>query len=157
MKRLLVTMGGVGYLPASGTWASLLTCLILWPMLAWVGAMEQNILAGCGVVLFSVLNIWLGPWAIREFGDKDPGKFVLDEAAGICLSVLFLPARMGWSGVGITLAAAFLAFRVFDITKPPPARQLEHLPLGWGILMDDLAAGVYANLVCQVVLRWVVV
>ena len=64
------------------------------------------------------------------------------------------PARTGW-GTGINLAAAFLAFRIFDITKPPPARQLERLPAGWGILLDDLAAAVYANLVCQVLLRWV--
>jgi phosphatidylglycerophosphatase A len=106
------------------------------------------------LVLFSVLNVGMAPWAIKEFGNKDPGKFVLDEAAGICLTILFLPMRTGW-GAGIALAAAFVAFRIFDITKPPPARQLEGLPMGWGILMDDLAAGVYANLVCQVVLRWV--
>jgi phosphatidylglycerophosphatase A len=154
MKRWIVTMGGVGYLPASGTFASLLTCLLLWPALAWGGFGEQNLVAIAGLVLFSALNIGLAPWAIKEFGDKDPGKFVLDEAAGICLSILFLPTRAGW-GTGINLAAAFLAFRIFDITKPPPARQLESLPEGWGILLDDLAAAVYANLVCQVVLRLV--
>jgi phosphatidylglycerophosphatase A len=153
MKRWIVTMAGVGYLPASGTWASLLTCLILWPALAWGGSLEQNAVALGGLISFSALDIALAPWAIAHFGDRDPGKFVLDEAAGICLSVLFLPTRTGW-GVGITLAAAFLAFRVFDITKPPPARQLESLPAGWGILLDDLAAAVYANLVCQLVLRF---
>jgi phosphatidylglycerophosphatase A len=155
MKRWIVTMCGVGYLPASGTFASLLTCLLLWPALAWGGMFEQNAVAIMGLVLFSALNIALAPWAIKEFGDKDPGKFVLDEAAGICLSILFLPIRTSW-GTGINLAAAFLAFRIFDITKPPPATQLESLPTGWGILLDDLAAAVYANLVCQVVLRWIV-
>jgi phosphatidylglycerophosphatase A len=154
MKRWIVTLGGVGYLPASGTFASLLTCLVLWPILACVGPAAQNVVALVGLGFFCVLSIALAPWAIREFGDKDPGKFVLDEAAGICLSILFLPARTGW-GTGINLAAAFLAFRIFDITKPPPARQLERLPAGWGILLDDLAAAVYANLVCQVLLRWV--
>jgi phosphatidylglycerophosphatase A len=154
MKRWIVTMGGVGYLPASGTFASLLTCLVLWPILANVGPVAQNDVALVGLGFFSVLSIALAPWAIREFGDKDPGQFVLDEAAGICLSILFLPARTGWA-TGINLLAAFLAFRIFDITKPPPARQLERLPAGWGILLDDLAAAVYANLVCQVLLRWV--
>jgi phosphatidylglycerophosphatase A len=147
-------MGGVGYLPASGTFASLLTCLLLWPLLAWGNPLSQLAVAIGGTILFSVLNVGLAPWAIVEFGDKDPGRFVLDEAAGICLTILLLPARSGWD-VGINLAAAFLAFRVFDITKPPPCKRLEHLPLGWGILMDDLMAAVYANLVCQVFLRWV--
>lgn len=153
MKRWIVTMGGVGYLSASGTFASLLTCLLLWPLLAWADSWGQMAVAIVGTILFSVLNITMAPWAIREFGDKDPSRFVLDEAAGICLTILLLPARTGWEA-GITLAAAFLAFRVFDISKPPPARQLESLPKGWGILMDDLAAAIYANLVCQVLLRW---
>ena len=147
-------MGGVGYLPASGTWASLLTCLILWPILAGLGPFGQNAVALGGMLFFCAPNIYLAPAAIREFGDKDPGQFVLDEAAGICLSIFLLPARMGW-GIGINLAAAFVAFRLFDITKPPPCRRLEKLPLGWGILCDDLMAAVYANLVCQVLLRFV--
>ncbi|MGD0768773.1 MAG: phosphatidylglycerophosphatase A [Tepidisphaeraceae bacterium] len=154
MKRWIVTLGGVGYLPASGTFASLLTCLVLWPILACVGPVAQNAAALVGLGFFSVLNIGLAPWAIREFGDKDPGQFVLDEGAGICLSILLLPARTGWA-TGINLMAAFLAFRIFDITKPPPCRQLERLPAGWGILLDDLAAAIYANLACQVLLRWV--
>jgi phosphatidylglycerophosphatase A len=58
-------------------------------------------------------------------------------------------------GLPLTLLLAFAAFRLFDVTKPPPARQLEHLPAGWGILMDDLAAAVYANLLCQIILRLV--
>jgi phosphatidylglycerophosphatase A len=53
----------------------------------------------------------------------------------------------------LTLAVAFAAFRLFDVTKPPPARQLEKLPGGWGILLDDLAAAVYANILCQIALR----
>jgi phosphatidylglycerophosphatase A len=146
-------MGGVGYLPASGTFASLLTCLLLWPLLAWASPTKQIIIAIAGTILFSTLNIALAPWAIAEFQSDDPGKFVLDEAAGICLTILLLPPRTGWSA-GITLAAAFIAFRIFDITKIPPAKQLENLPGGWGILMDDLAAAVYANLACQIVLRW---
>jgi phosphatidylglycerophosphatase A len=147
-------MGGVGYLPASGTFASMLTCLLLWPLLAWANFFGQVAVAVGGTILFSALNVGLAPWAIAEFGDKDPSRFVLDEAAGICLTILLLPARGGWD-VGINLAAAFVAFRVFDVTKPPPCKRLEHLPLGWGILCDDLMAAVYANLVCQVLLRYV--
>ena len=79
--------------------------------------------------------------------------FGLDEAAGICLTLLLLPPRDGW-GLFFTLAVAFAAFRLFDVTKPPPARALEKLPAGWGILCDDLAAAVYANLLCQILLRF---
>lgn len=107
-------------------------------------------LAG-GVVVCSALTVWLGPWAKAHFGKGDPGPFVLDEAAGICVTLLAQPAtdgHMAW-----TIAAAFAAFRVFDVLKPPPVRQLEKLPRGWGVLADDLMAGVYANVACQLVLR----
>ena len=76
--------------------------------------------------------------------------FVLDEVAGICLSNLFLPVVSLKS-----IAMAFVAFRIFDVIKPPPCRQLETLPAGWGILCDDLAAAVYANILCQIVVRMV--
>ena len=154
MEKWFVTLGGIGYLPASGTFASFATCLALWPMLI----LTQSSLAGqtavlvIGLLVFSWLNVMLGPWLVAFFGKKDPGECVLDEAAGICLTLLFLPG-LGGTSLLIRLVAGFVAFRIFDITKPPPARQLEHLPLGWGILLDDLMAAVYANLLCQVVLR----
>jgi phosphatidylglycerophosphatase A len=156
-KRWIITMGGAGFLPAPGTWGSAVTCVILWPILEAVGAnsIAQAIVACAGMVIFSALDIWLGNWGIAYFGREDPGGFVLDEAAGICLTILFLPATTGWH-LARTLFVAFLAFRVFDITKPPPARQLENLPAGWGILLDDLAAAVYANLVCQFVFRYLI-
>jgi phosphatidylglycerophosphatase A len=101
------------------------------------------------LVLSGALCVALGGWAQEFLGRKDPGPVVLDEAAGVCLTLLAQPMRH-WQWA---VALAFVAFRVFDITKPPPARQLERLPRGWGILLDDLAAAVYANLVCQGVLR----
>jgi phosphatidylglycerophosphatase A len=97
--------------------------------------------------------------AAAHFTRKDPGPFVLDEAAGVCLTWLALPGNPdAWSPHAWAVVSAvfvFLAFRVFDILKPPPARQLEKLPEGWGILADDLMAAVYANLACQLVLRGV--
>lgn len=148
-------MLGAGLLPgAPGTWGSLATCILLYPLLAAAGenptAWATILLTG--LVLFSVLCVAIGKFATEDFSDFDPGPFVLDEAAGICLTLLLLPPREGW-GLVLTLAIGFLAFRVFDITKPPPARALEKLPAGWGILLDDLAAAVYANLLCQLLLR----
>jgi phosphatidylglycerophosphatase A len=104
------------------------------------------------VVLFSVMCVWLGPWTYRRYGRKDPGQCVLDEGAGVCLTGLFLPLGAGWRPM-YALVLAFFVFRIFDVLKPWPCRKLEGLPGGWGILVDDLMAAVYANVACQVVLR----
>ena len=76
----------------------------------------------------------------RALGDDDPGPVVIDEAAGYLFTVAFLPHDV-W-----TMAAGFLLFRLLDIIKPPPARQLEGLHGGWGIVLDDVAAGIMGNL-----------
>lgn len=161
LPRFLVTFGGSGLLPGMpGTYGSAAASLLLW--LIYVGFWRFGILPAhpvawpitllAGTLLISILSVALAPWAIAYFGREDPGPFVLDEAAAICLTMLFLPLRPGWHEI-IPIAAGFCAFRIFDIWKPPPVRQLEALPRGWGILLDDLAAAVYANLLCQAVLR----
>jgi len=155
LRTAIVTFFGSGLSPvAPGTAGSLATAAVLYgialldpPFWAW-----QATLLG-GLATASVLMVALGPWAVAHFGREDPQPVVLDEVAGVCLTALLLPLR-GPHGL-LTVVAAFAAFRLFDVTKPPPARQLERLPAGWGILCDDLAAAVYANLVCQIVLRWV--
>jgi phosphatidylglycerophosphatase A len=149
-----VTLGGAGLLPTMpGTYGSAVAALLIWLVFHFVGSSQwilaQWILVG-GLIFFSIICVALGGWAQEFLGRKDPGAVVVDEGAGICLTLLFQPHYGTWAFV-----AAFLAFRLFDITKPPPARQLERLPAGWGILADDLAAAVYANLLCQVVLRFV--
>jgi phosphatidylglycerophosphatase A len=78
---------------------------------------------------------------------KDPGFVVIDEVAGQWIALLFAP--LSWK----TLLAAFILFRGFDIVKPPPVRQLESLPEGIGIVIDDVAAGAYALLVMQLALH----
>lgn len=159
----IVTVGGSGLSPvAPGTAGSLVTTLLLAAVFAVMtrasgkppGATEWNLILSAGILLFSMLCVGLGPWTAKYFARKDPGPCVLDEAAGICLTALFLPINPGWGQVW-TLATAFAAFRLFDVLKPWPANRLEKLPEGWGILTDDLMAAVYANVVCQVVLRFV--
>jgi phosphatidylglycerophosphatase A len=154
LRLWLVTLGGAGMIPgAPGTYGSLVTSLLLGILFYTVGLSTAMLIAGC--VLFSILCVLLGGWAQWFYGRKDPGPCVLDEAAGICLTMIgqrtFVSIHEIW-----VLLAGFLAFRIFDITKPPPARQLERLPAGWGILLDDLAAAVYANLLCQIIFRWAV-
>jgi len=76
----------------------------------------------------------------------DPSIVVIDEIVGVWISLVFLPNSI-W-----VIVLAFVLFRVFDILKPPPAHQLERIPNGWGIMLDDVAAGMYANLSCHLLL-----
>jgi phosphatidylglycerophosphatase A len=85
----------------------------------------------------------------RESGREDPGHVVIDEVAGQWIALIH--SRVDLSH----LLAGFLFFRLFDIVKPWPARQLEGLPAGWGIMLDDVAAGVYALVVMQALQHWI--
>jgi phosphatidylglycerophosphatase A len=137
--KIYVSFFGLGYLPKiPGTWGSL-GAAVLYLALAWAG-LPMLVVCIAGAVVFSVLTIALGARAEEIYGKKDPQHVVTDEVAGFFLSALFftpiqpLPAAV----------CAFILFRFFDIVKPPPARQLESLPGGWGLTLDDLAAGVYS-------------
>ena len=146
----MVTVGGLGHLrPASGTWGSLPPPVIAGGLmlagvdLAWI------LLLMVGITLAaSAACVAFGDHAIARFGRPDPGQVVADETAGQALTMLTLiwidPAAVPQAWL-VLPAALFFAFRLFDVLKPPPARQLERLPAGWGILCDDLAAGVMAG------------
>jgi phosphatidylglycerophosphatase A len=91
----------------------------------------------------TAIGIAVGRDPVGDYGSKDPGPFVLDEVAGMLIAGL--AAWTSWSPAAwMTLGIAFVWFRVTDILKPPPARQLERLPRGWGIVLDDVAAGLMA-------------
>jgi phosphatidylglycerophosphatase A len=95
-----------------------------------------------GLVTLAVtaVAIWAADRADRAWGTHDCQKIVIDEVAGYLTTMMFVD-RGGWAA----LAAGFVAFRLFDIVKPPPVRWLdEHLPGGWGVVLDDSAAGVLA-------------
>jgi phosphatidylglycerophosphatase A len=107
---------------------------------------------GIGLVVVSVANHWLTPWAVAYWKDEDPGHFVLDEIAGYLMVPLLLPRGTLWE-VGLF---GFLLFRVFDVVKIPPARQIDRSLHGsWGILLDDLVSGAYAALALHAY-RWLV-
>lgn len=161
--RGLMSGLGLGYAPfASGTFGSAgasAIALLLWAAGHYAGAAAWGIDAA--LVLLTLLACWgcvhWGPWAVAHYADqarkaKDPGHVVLDEFAGQWMSLLILPMT-GFRQALLVLAVQFVLFRIFDVLKPPPARQLERLPMGWGILLDDLAAGVYANLCGQILFR----
>ena len=139
MKRVVTAAGwlagtglGCGLFPvAPATMASLLAVAVYASL-----PMEGDSPAFLALVAASLL---VGPWAcgslVRE-DDPDPKRAVWDEVAGMWLTCLFLPKTLPW------LAAAFLLFRVLDIAKPWPIRRFEGLPGGYGIMADDVAAGV---------------
>ena len=127
---------GTGLFPiAPGTVGSLAAVVIYYLIVLAVGAAEQFILAG--LVVFSILvGVWATGLLVTE-EDPDPGKAVWDEFLGMWITCILLPPTLPW------LAAAFICFRVFDVLKPWPARRLENLHGGWGIMADDIAAGIY--------------
>lgn len=160
-KEISVTVFGSGYLrPAPGTWGSAVACVCyagVWWLLAYLGAPRWvlEVLVLWGILKCSILSGLFGEWAIAKFGRKDPSHFVLDEFAGQWVALLLLPpiAAAGFWAFCWVVGGQFVLFRLMDIIKPPPARQLERLPAGWGILCDDLMAGVYALLIGQYLWR----
>jgi phosphatidylglycerophosphatase A len=155
MRRILVTGLGTGYLPiAPGTWASAAVAGIFLAAGWLYPPALAPVLVGI-IVLASAICVWAGPYAEAHFGRKDPSQVTIDEWAGQAVALLALPMGTGWAGHCVAAGVAFVLFRVLDIVKPPPAAQAQALRAGWGILIDDLVAGVYANLVAQAVLRWV--
>lgn len=156
-----ITVWGLGHLrPASGTWGSLPPVVIAAGLaLAGVTAAEHGwVFRGCMLallVVFGAACVVQGDRAEARFNGKDPGEVVADETAGMALTLLLLPAAGMSDGLraGFTLVYAFLAFRIMDIVKPWPAGALQRVPGGWGILLDDLFAGLYAG-VLIVALAW---
>ncbi len=101
------------------------------------------------VVTFIFFAVWVASFAEIYFGQKDSQKIVIDEIAGYLVTMLFIPFQWKWA------LAGFLLFRLFDIWKPFPIRKLEHqLKGGWGVVMDDVAAGVYANVILHISIRF---
>jgi len=108
----------------------------------------------------SVSCVKFAPAAIAATGNADPGEVVADEFAGQAVTFLAIPllgAELSSAGqIWAVTAAGFVLFRLFDIAKPWPIHKLEKLPLGWGVLADDLMAGVYAAIILEICVRlWI--
>ena len=117
---------------ASGTVGSFVTLIALWLIPFTTVALVV------ALAVVTVAGIWAGSRVEMVVDAKDPGIIVIDEVAGMLVSVLFVPRTMP------VLVTAFLLFRLFDIWKPFPARQLQDLHGGVGVMLDDLIAGAYA-------------
>ncbi len=136
--------------PGPGTWGSV-AAVLLWALFGLLGhpsphALFIALLAGIALTL--IFGIPAATLAARESGRKDPGFVVIDEVAGQWITLLGSP--LDWRH-GLL---ALILFRLFDITKPFPVRRLERLPEGWGIVLDDVAAGLYALGIASLVRIW---
>jgi phosphatidylglycerophosphatase A len=155
MRRLFTSCFGLGFLPiAPGTWGSLPPAAIF-ALMCHLGASAAliSIVMCIFVLLGAIVCAKFAPLIIEATGKNDPSEVVADEFAGQALT--FIAACItGTGAILITAATGFLLFRFFDILKPWPIRKLEKLPKGWGILTDDLMAGVYAAIVLQICIKF---
>jgi phosphatidylglycerophosphatase A len=130
-----------GYIPfASGTWGSLAALIIY-----YIPGFERGIIIIPAILIFTVLGILTGNKFDVIYG-KDPAECTVDEVVGMWISLLFLPKTLLISTV------AFISWRIFDIIKPSPARQLERLSGGIGIMIDDIIAGLYSLLFLHLII-----
>jgi undecaprenyl-diphosphatase len=146
MKRLAASCLGLGWLPvAPGTWGSLAPAIVFGLMCHFHAPSAVTLIIMAALALAgSVVCVKAAPAVIAATGKHDPGEVVADEFAGQAVTFFvapFLAAGPTW----IVALLGFVLFRLFDIFKPWPIRRLEKLPAGWGILADDLLAGVYAG------------
>ena len=146
---LIATFFGIGRLrPGPGTWASA-AAVAVWTAVAYeLPAALRTPIAISLALLITLIGIPAATRVARASGTKDPQIVVIDEVAGQLIALVAVP--LAWK----TFLAGFILFRVFDIIKPPPVRQLEQLPEGAGIVLDDVAAGIFALLVMHLLLHF---
>ena len=159
MKRMLTSCFGLGRLPvAPGTWGSLPPTIIF--ALCWqfgAPAVSITVLMAVLAVAGSVLCVKFAPAAIAATRKNDPGEVVVDELAGQAVTFLTVPLliteALTTGQIWAVAAVGFVLFRIFDIAKPWPIRKLEKFPQGWGVLADDLLAGVYAAIALLICIK----
>jgi phosphatidylglycerophosphatase A len=139
----IATCGYIGYVPiAPGTFGSAVGLALFALIRSWgSSAIELGV-----IVLLFVLGVWSGNAAEKHFGRVDPGPVVLDEVAGMLITLALLPVNIYGAIVG------FLIFRLFDVVKPWPANRLEALPGGLGMMADDAMAGIYGNVAMRILI-----
>ena len=146
MRRLAILLGTffyTGFFPfAPGTFSSFAVLLALY----FINISDAVIIIGISIILFFI-GVFVSFILEKEWG-KDPSRIVIDEAVGMLLSIVFLPRTYLIWGI------AFLIFRFFDITKPYPIKSIEKLKGGWGVMSDDVLAGIYTSILMNIIIRF---
>lgn len=147
--KLVATFFGAGLLhPGPGSWGSAATVLLWWLVSRWISPNLQPIATVSLAAVAVLVGIPAATRVARGAGLKDPQFVVIDEVAGQLITLIAVP--VSWQ----SLLLGFILFRGFDIVKPPPVRQLENLPEGTGIVLDDVGAGLYALAFMQIALHF---
>ncbi len=141
------TVFKIGYLPiAPGTWGSLAALLIWYIIIGYISSITLIVL----IVIIFALGVYTSSINEIELAKKDPSIIVIDEWVGQWIALLFLQKSIFWG------LAAFLLFRLFDIWKPYPIKNLDRMSGGWGIMLDDVLAGIYALVIVSVLRAWII-
>ena len=142
----IATVFKAGYIPiAPGTVGSIIGLLVFWLIKDYASFTIEMFVA---VALFFA-GVWASTIVEQVLERHDPGVVIVDEVVGMLVALMLLPPTI------TVMFLAFLLFRVFDIIKPYPARWCEQLSRGWGIMTDDIVAGLYVNVLIHIIL-WIV-
>jgi phosphatidylglycerophosphatase A len=144
--KLFSTCGFVGYLPGPGTFATLATL----PLVYWLGQHFSVFTYGMVIVALTIVSYFIVKQALREFGLNDPCCIVIDEVIGTLVTFWGISFNLTTAVIG------FLAFRFFDISKPSIIRTIDRMRGPGPVIADDIAAGLYANLVIRIALYFTV-
>jgi phosphatidylglycerophosphatase A len=140
--KLYSSVFGIGYIKGGGSIAAAV-CGMSW-YLAWSGGYPPFWTSLIITTVITLIGVWSST-VMEAIWGKDPSKVVIDEVSGMAIGLLFLPVNVKY------LLCAFILFRFFDIVKPLFIRKIEDLNAGWGIMGDDVLAGVYTNIILQAV------
>ncbi|MBS1915624.1 MAG: phosphatidylglycerophosphatase A [Bacteroidetes bacterium] len=143
LHRLISSCLGIGYIQkGSGTVAALFCCVCWYFIFRNTDNFFWQVLITVSITLVGIFSAG----KVEEAWGKDSSKVVIDEIAGMCVSLLILPVQWKY------IIAAFVLFRFFDIAKPLFIRKLEVFPGGYGVMADDLLAGIYSNVIMQIII-----
>lgn len=143
MNRLVASVLGIGYIKGGGTIAAAFTCGLIY--LLWQSPFLSSPVP---FIIAALIIFFAGVYTgnkVQPLWGKDNYRVVIDEVAGMWVTMLFIPAGLAY------LLAGLVLFRLFDIWKPLYIKRTEALPGGWGVMMDDVLSGVYANIVLQII------
>jgi len=133
ISNWIATVFRIGFLPlAPGTWCSLFAVVVWYFLLVDISVPNFSLI----IIIVTILGVFTSNQYIEDSGKDDPSEVVIDELAGQWLALLGIPHSIGFA------FAALIIFRIFDIAKPFPIKQLEKFPRGWGVMLDDIGAGI---------------